>query len=70
MFNIPDHPVIRSIERTGYPYWIHDDGFIAYCARCGSPIYEGDHYAMSYALDHEVCENCMLGDDDPMWEED
>ena len=25
MMNIPDHPVIRSIERTGYPPWIDAD---------------------------------------------
>lgn len=22
---IPDDPIIRSIERTGFPPWIHDD---------------------------------------------
>lgn len=25
MRDIPDHPVIASIERTGYPPWIKDD---------------------------------------------
>ena len=25
MQQIPDHPVIRQIERTGYPDWAEDD---------------------------------------------
>lgn len=25
MERIPDHPVIRSMERTGYPPWMQDD---------------------------------------------
>ena len=25
MRDFPDHPVIASIERTGYPPWIKDD---------------------------------------------
>ena len=25
MRDIPDHPVIASIERTGYPPWIKDE---------------------------------------------
>ena len=27
MNNIPDHPEIRSAERTGYPSWMDDDCF-------------------------------------------
>lgn len=26
MYQIPDDPIIRSIERTGYPYWMADTG--------------------------------------------
>lgn len=25
MVQIPDCPIIRSMERTGYPYWIDED---------------------------------------------
>lgn len=25
MFNLPDHPEIQSIERTGYPSWMQED---------------------------------------------
>ena len=25
MFNIPDHPEIQSIERTGYPSWLQGE---------------------------------------------
>lgn len=25
MILIPDDPIIRCIERTGYPPWIHDE---------------------------------------------
>ena len=25
MERIPDHPMIRQIERTGYPWWYQDD---------------------------------------------
>lgn len=63
MEKIPDHPTIQRMERTGYPY---PSNFIAYCARCGRPIHEGDSYAWSYALDTEVCIDCMTGDDEPM----
>lgn len=24
-FDIPDHPEVQSIERTGYPSWMQDD---------------------------------------------
>ena len=25
MLLIPDDPIVRSMERTGYPWWIHPD---------------------------------------------
>ena len=25
MERLPDHPMIRRIERTGYPWWYDDD---------------------------------------------
>ncbi len=64
MERIPDHPTIQRMERTGYPFM--PDNVLAYCAMCGRPIYEGDGYAWSYALDAEVCDGCMTGDDEPM----
>ena len=27
---IPDDPIIRSMERTGYPWWIHEE-YDDYC---------------------------------------
>ena len=27
MEQVPDHPMIRQIERTGYPSWYEDDAY-------------------------------------------
>ena len=27
MENIPDDPIVRCIERTGYPPWMNDGGY-------------------------------------------
>ena len=27
MYQIPDDPIIRSIERFGYPPWVNDGGY-------------------------------------------
>lgn len=42
MRGIPDHPVIASIERTGYPPWIKDE-----------PEDEDDDYVYDYEHDWE-----------------
>lgn len=63
MERIPDHPVIQRMERTGYPY--PHDSIFACCAKCGRPIYDGEHYAMSFSLNRPVCLDCMTGDDEP-----
>jgi len=56
MNDIPDHPVIRNMERTGYP-----DGrgprACCVCDECGEDIYEGETY---YRIDGRVfCEGCI-----------
>lgn len=47
MINIPDHPTIRAMERTGYP---HEIDASDECPRCGGILGE---YA--YELDGEMC---------------
>ena len=50
---------------------------VVFCERCGAPVevYERDgemygRFALTYPDQHIVCENCMRGDDEPMWEEE
>lgn len=55
---LPDHPVIRNMERTGYP-----DGkppkVICICSECGAEIFEGEKY---YNINGEPwCEECIEG---------
>lgn len=69
MINIPDHPVIRCMERTGYPFPVCEE-IIGYCERCGKPVYAYDRYAETWNNRSLVCEDCMMADDEPMWEED
>ena len=70
MYNIPDHPMIRNIERTGYPFGFCEEEVIGYCERCGKKIYEYDRYGQSWPDQHLVCEDCLFGDDEPLWEEE
>ena len=57
MFNIPDHPVIRAIERTGYPFPVED--VIGYCEYCGKPIYEYDTFLTKGCCDPQyICAEC------------
>ncbi len=54
MERIPDHPVIRSMERTGYP---RRQAMFTDCDWCGCPIWMGDHY---YNIHGEVlCADCV-----------
>lgn len=50
---IPDHPVIRAIERFGYP----ENPKVAHqCSECDEPIYEGESaYEFKWGW---VCEHC------------
>jgi len=56
MNSIPDHPVIRNMERTGYP-----DGIgprtCCLCDECGEDIYEGETYYRIGGLN--LCEACV-----------
>jgi predicted RNA-binding Zn-ribbon protein involved in translation (DUF1610 family) len=53
MEQIPDHPVIRRMERTGYPT---QPKVVHQCSECGQPIYDGDScYAFSWGW---ICEDC------------
>ena len=52
---LPDHPVIRNMERTGYP-----DGkppkVVCICNECGAEIFEGEKY---YKFsDRQYCAEC------------
>ena len=59
MIQIPDHPTIRSMERTGYPSWIKaEDIIVGYCAVCGKAIYEGDYYVDDPIFREIICEDC------------
>ena len=56
MYSVPDHPVIRNMERTGYP-----DGFgprvCCQCDECGEDIYEGE---TAYRLGGKTyCSSCV-----------
>lgn len=54
MDRIPDHPVIRSMERDGY---VKAPRVIAQCSECGEPIYEGES-AYNFLKWGWVCEHC------------
>ncbi len=56
MYSVPDHPVIRNMELTGYP-----DGkeprVCCWCDECGGEIYEGQTY---YKIGSNIyCEDCI-----------
>lgn len=45
MCDIPDHPDIRWVERTGYPRGTKDNDFYTYkvvCKGCGEPIWDDE----------------------------
>lgn len=52
---VPDHPIIRNMESTGYPDG-REPRFINECYECGADIYEG----MSYScIDGQIyCKQC------------
>lgn len=53
MYDIPDHPIIRNLERTGYPWW----GEVEYphCPVCGEECED------VYQANGEVlgCDECV-----------
>ena len=66
MKQINDHPVIRSMERTGYPSWIKaGDIIVGYCKYCGRAIYEDEDYERTDWCDPQfICEDCREEDED------
>ncbi len=70
MYQLTDHPVIRYIERTGYPYSFRDEPLIGCCSRCGRSIYEYDDYETRGFIDPDlICEGCLLDEEDEESEE-
>ena len=59
---IPDDPIIRSIESTGYPPWIKDEQPI--CPVCGSECVT----VYKYLNEIVGCDECLTSSD--AWEED
>lgn len=54
---IPDHPEIRSAERTGYPSWNQPDDHV-YCEKCGKDITYEDKVDTAY---HDcICVSCWI----------
>lgn len=58
MYDIPDHPEIRHIERTGYPSWHRND--VPVCPVCGAEcriVYK------DYTNDIVGCDECLTPTD-------
>lgn len=57
MFDLPDHPVIRALEATGYPDWeAHEPDLV--CEVCGEHLYEDEVFEdHPYSI---VCLDCLL----------
>lgn len=52
---IPDHPVIRSMERTGYPQLVRER--TVYCVDCNTELVDED---MVFDYDgYALCEDCF-----------
>lgn len=56
MKQIPDHPAIRSAERTGYPAQRKVEHT---CSWCDEPIYEGDD-CFDLSPYGWCCKDCMI----------
>lgn len=52
---IPDHPVIRSMEATGYPQLVR--GSVVYCTDCNTELTDEDK-VFDYDGD-ALCEDCF-----------
>lgn len=65
MYNIPDDPVIRCVERTGHPPWEKDDS--AYeCPICGKEC--ETLYVDRGTYEVLGCDNCIRAYD--VWDMD
>jgi hypothetical protein len=57
--HIPDHPEIRSIERTGLPSWLQDcEEEVEYCCECGKEFEEGED-TYECRTHRILCEECL-----------
>lgn len=56
MYDIPDHPEIRSMEKTGYPTWNQPEPI--YCDECGRNLDSETIY--SDRLHTNLCADCLL----------
>ena len=58
--NIPDHPVIQNMERTGYPDGKEPRRKIYLCPSCGLPCHTvySNMYGEIFA-----CDRCLSSDD-------
>ena len=52
--NIPDHPIVRNMENTGYPNGVYPKTYI--CPRCGE---ECEEYYIDDNDNVVGCENCI-----------
>lgn len=64
MENIPDHPVIRSCERYGYPYGYEEDKPII-CPECGK---EAEEFYVNKCNEVLGCNHCVKAIDSWKWE--
>lgn len=55
MYQIPDHPVIRNMEATGYPHPVKE--YVANCEDCGEEL-TGTDKVFDYDGD-PLCEECF-----------
>lgn len=55
MPGIPEHPVIRSMEATGYPHLVRE--YMVHCEDCGEELVAEDR-VFDYDGD-ALCENCF-----------
>lgn len=58
MNKLPDHPIIRSLERTGYPPG-PEPRAVYFCTMCCEMIYEGEFYYDVNGL--PICEDGVKG---------
>lgn len=61
-YDVPDHPVIQNMERTGYP-----DGKEPKCPRCPMCDEETDTFYKTIGAEIVGCDNCIKAVD--AWDE-
>lgn len=56
---VPDHPVIRSLEATGYPPGVSDEETKVYCGECGRELHPDDEDVYECRTHAILCEDCL-----------